>query len=244
MGNLEPLEKLESRIGYRFADRDLLRLALTHSSYSNEKTSGDARHITCNERLEFLGDSVLQLISGEYLFRAYPDRPEGTLTRLRSAAVCEDALCEYAKKLELGRYLWLGHGEENGNGRERRSILADAFEALLAALYLDSARGTEDPLALAREFVLPFLRSRLDELETGSVIGDCKTALQQIVQSVEGEKLEYVTVSERGPDHEKIFEVEARLNGSVIGKGKGRSRREAEQVAAKEALSLFGESES
>ncbi|MDY5941373.1 MAG: ribonuclease III [Eubacteriales bacterium] len=239
MAHYEDPRRLEAAIGYEFADIGRLTLALTHSSYSNELPNGDPLHTLCNERLEFLGDSVLQLISGEYLFTGYPDRPEGALTKLRSDAVCEDALCGYARKLELGRYLRLGRGEESSNGRERRSILADAFEAVLAALYLDAAAKGSDPLTEARRFVLPFLQERI-RAHRGTV-GDCKTALQQLVQSTEGERLEYVTVSESGPDHCKVFEVEARLDNNVIGKGKGSSRREAEQHAAREALVLFGE---
>lgn len=239
MTHSEDLHRLETALGYEFADIGRLTLAVTHSSYSNELPNGDSLHTLCNERLEFLGDSVLQLISGEYLFSAYPDRPEGDLTKLRSDAVCEDALCGYAQKLQLGRYLLLGRGEESSNGRERRSILADAFEAVLAALYLDAGAKGKNPLAEARRFVLPFLQERIRAHR--GVVGDCKTALQQLIQSAEGERLEYVTVSESGPDHCKVFEVEARLDRNVIGRGKGSSRREAEQHAAREALILFGE---
>ncbi len=241
MPHCEDINGLEARLGYSFADRDKLCLALTHSSYSNELQSGDPKHTLCNERLEFLGDSVLQLISGEYLFTDFSDRPEGELTKLRAFIVCEDALCCYAKKLELGSYLRLGKGEEATNGRERKSILADAFEAVIAAMYLDSAEKGLDPLVTVRAFVIPFLSERIKETKSGTVTSDYKTALQQIVQSVAGERLEYITVSEKGPDHRKIFEVEARLTGNVIGKGSGTSRREAEQCAAKEALKLFGQ---
>lgn len=237
----ENYDQLEARLGYSFADRDKLYLALTHSSYSNELQSGDPKHTLCNERLEFLGDSVLQLISGEYLFSELSDRPEGELTKLRAFAVCEDALCSYAKKLGLGSYLRLGKGEDSTNGRERKSILADAFEAIIAAMYLDAAEKGQDALTTVRAFVVPFLSERIKETKSGTVTSDYKTALQQIVQSVAGERLEYITVSEKGPDHRKIFEVEARLTGNVIGKGSGTSRREAEQCAAREALKLFGQ---
>jgi len=239
--HINDLSGLERAIGYTFYDKDKLLLALTHSSYSNELQSGDPKHTLCNERLEFLGDSVLQLISGEFLFAEFPDRPEGELTKMRAFAVCEDALCVYAKTVELGAYLRLGKGEEGSNGRERKSILADAFEALIAAMYLDCGERGENPFARVKGFVLPFLRKRIREIRSGSVTSDYKTALQQIIQSSAGEVLEYVTVSETGPDHKKVFEVVAKLNSNIIGRGKGSSRREAEQKAAKEALELFGE---
>jgi ribonuclease-3 len=184
---------------------------------------------------------VLQLISGEYPFSELSDRPEGELTKLRAFAVCADALCSYAKKLGLGAFLRLGKGEDSTNGRERKSILADAFEAIIAAMYLDAGEKGQDALTTVRGFVVPFLSERIKETKSGTVTSDYKTALQQIVQSVAGERLEYITVSEKGPDHRKIFEVEARLTGNVIGKGTGSSRREAEQCAAREALKLFGQ---
>ncbi|MBE6641462.1 MAG: ribonuclease III [Ruminococcaceae bacterium] len=241
MSHSEEYGVLETRLGYGFENRDRLVLALTHSSFSNELQSGDPKHTLCNERLEFLGDSVLQLISGEYLFTDFSERPEGELTKLRAFAVCEDALCDYAREIGLGAFLRLGKGEDATNGRERKSILADAFEALIAAIYLDAGERGLDPLATVRAFVVPFLGKRISMTKRGTVTSDYKTALQQIVQSVDGERLEYVTVAEKGPDHRKIFEVEARLTGNVIGKGRGSSRREAEQAAAKEALKLFGE---
>ena len=237
----EDYGKLEKKLGYVFADKEKLRLALTHSSFSNELPAGDPWHTLCNERLEFLGDSVLQLISGEYLFRDHAHRPEGELTKLRAFAVCEDALDIYARKVELGSYLRLGKGEEATNGRERKSILADAFEALIAAMYLDAGESGKNALETVCAFVVPFLEKRIEETKSGTVTSDYKTALQQIVQSVAGERLEYVTVSETGPDHKKVFEVEACLTGNVIGHGTGKSRREAEQAAAKEALQLFGQ---
>ena len=237
----EDYSKLEAKLGYVFADKEKLRLALTHSSFSNELPAGDPWHTLCNERLEFLGDSVLQLISGEYLFKDFSRRPEGELTKLRAFAVCEDALDVYAREIGLGEFLRLGKGEEATNGRERKSILADAFEALIAAMYLDATEKGEDALLTVGSFVIPFLEKRIEATKSGTVTSDYKTALQQIVQSVAGERLEYVTVSETGPDHRKVFEVEARLTGNVIGHGTGRSRTEAEQAAAKEALVLFGQ---
>ena len=228
-------EGLEKRIGYSFRNKEILNKALTHSSYSNECRS---KGITaeCNERLEFLGDSVLSIAVSRYIFDKYADRQEGDLTKIRAAVVCEKALSKYARDIELGSYIFLGHGEELNHGCERASILADAFEALLAAIYIDSKRD----MASVETFLMPYVIAEIDAIGNGAFL-DYKTALQQIVQQVEGEKLEYVLVAEHGPDHNKIFEVEARLNSNVIGRGKAKSKREAEQLAAKEALGLFGE---
>ena len=228
-----PMEGLEQVVGHRFERRELLERALTHSSYSNETGAPD-HHLLCNERLEFLGDSVLSLITSEYLFEQFKDCPEGDLTRMRADVVCERALAGYAEQIGLGQFLRLGKGEDRNNGRECRSILADAFEALLAALYLDAGK---DRVA---EFLLPFVKEELKTLKPGGFHGDCKTKLQQFVQQNEGDFLEYVTVGESGPDHRKTFWVEARLNGNVIGQGEGRSKRSAEQAAAQAALELFG----
>ena len=233
-----PLEKsgLEKAIGYKFADEGLLTLALTHSSYSNEKFTGSG-HKMCNERLEFLGDSILSLIVSRELYSTYPDKPEGELTRLRADVVCERALSKYAVRIGLGQYLWLGVGEERSQGRERRSILADAFEALLAAIYLDSGN---DGINKVGDFLLPFVKTELEEILESGVGTDYKTMLQDFVQHSDGDLLEYAETGESGPDHMKIFEVEARLNSNVIGKGKGKTKKEAEQSAARDALALFG----
>lgn len=231
-----PIEQLEKTIGHEYRNRALLERALTHSSYSNELGVPD-HHLLCNERLEFLGDSVLSIITSEYLFEHFKDCPEGDLTRMRADVVCERALASYAEKIELGNYLRLGKGEERNNGRHCRSIVADAFEALLASLYLDA--GKEKVTA----FLLPFVCTELETLKPGGFHGDCKTKLQQFVQQNEGDFLEYVTVGETGPDHRKTFTVEARLNGNVIGRGEGRSKRTAEQAAAGAALELFGMTE-
>ncbi len=235
----KPYDKsgLEEALGYKFSDISLLETALTHSSYSNELR---LRHkeCECNERLEFLGDSVLSIIVSEYLFAHYSKRPEGELTKMRAAVVCEDALSKFAKKIDLGSYLLLGRGEEKNNGRERKSITADAFEAVLAAMYLDAGKYGKN---MVSRFVLPFIISELRQFESEGIHKDFKTLLQQIVQQADGEKLEYVTVGESGPDHNKQFEVEARLNSNVIGRGVGRSKRVAEQNAAAEAIKLFGE---
>ncbi len=224
-----PLSELERTIGYVFKDRSHLVLATTHSSYSNEVKDG----VGCNERLEFLGDSVLSLISSRYLYENYPELPEGEMSKTRASAVCEKTLCSLARRIDLGVYLRLGHGEECQNGRNRPSILADAFEALLAAIYLD---GGLEPVRL---FLLPIISAEIDGIVESGADRDYKTALQQFVQQERGSLLEYKTVGESGPAHDKTFFVEVRLNGNVIGHGKGSSKRRAEQSAAKEALTLF-----
>ena len=224
---------LEDIIEYHFKNPELLREALTHSSYANEMRS-KGQHIVCNERSEFLGDSVLSIITSEYLFQTFRGLPEGSLTKLRASIVCEDACCRFAQDIRLGDFLLLGHGEELGGGRTRKSTLADAFEALLAAIYLDA--GKEE----TARFLLPYVKKEAATLKNGRT-KDYKTLLQQITQQRRGELLEYVLVGESGPDHKKIFETEARLNSNVIGRGSGPSKREAEQMAAYQALILFGE---
>ena len=227
---------LEERIGYCFKNKDILREALTHSSYANELRARK-QSVSCNERLEFLGDSVLSVVVSEYLFNHYKGLPEGELTQLRAALVQSGALASYAREIGLGDCLLLGNGEEKNKGRERQSTLENAFEALVAAIYIDAA---DEGLSKVREFVLPIIKKQLN----GSVSLrhlDAKTELQQLIQQAEGDFLEYVVVGERGPDHQKEFEVLAKLNSNVIGRGRGRSKREAEQNAAKEALKLFGE---
>ena len=227
---------LEKRIGYYFKDGSLLMRALTHSSHSNE-TGLKNHHMYCNERLEFLGDSVLSIITSKYLYSKFVDCPEGELTRMRAEVVCERALSGYADAVGLGDYLLLGIGEERNNGRRRKSILADAFEALLAAIYLDAGdKGYET----VESFLLPFIIKEIESIgKSKGFSGDSKSLLQQFVQQAEGDFLEYVVVEQSGPDHMKTFKVEARLNSNVIGRGKGRSKREAEQNAAREALELF-----
>ncbi len=229
------MEAFEELIGYTYSDRSRLLAALTHSSYANEcKSKGE--NVEYNERLEFLGDSVLSIIVSDYLYKHYPDTPEGDLTRIRASAVCEKTLGKLALDLGLGKYMRLGHGEELSNGRERVSILADAFEALLASIYLDS--GSREAV---ERFLMPRVIPEIKQFVENGKNKDYKTLLQQIVQQEQGERLEYVLVGEEGPDHAKIFSVEARLNSNVIGHGKGKSKREAEQMAAKEALILFGD---
>lgn len=230
------MEAIEAKIGYEYKNKNLLRTALTHSSYSNElRVKG--KKVECNERLEFLGDSVLSTAVSEYLFSKYSENQEGDLTKIRAAVVCEKALAKYAAKIALGDYMFLGRGEEMNNGRHRSSITADAFEALLASMYLDSGYDMQ----VIRDFVIKFVADEIDFISTNSTFIDYKTMLQQIIQQSEGEKLEYVLTGEEGPDHNKTFMIEARLNGSSIGSGKAHSKREAEQQAAKEALRLFGE---
>lgn len=220
---------LEKKIGYTFQDKSYLETAITHSSYANEMKN----RCPYNERQEFLGDAVLSIIVSDYLFKSF-HLAEGDLTKLRAALVCEKSLCGFAAKIDLGSAIRLGKGEEMMGGRTRPSILADAFEALIAAIYLDGG------MEAAREFVLPFV---MDTLESESKIRfhDYKTALQEIVQKNPEEKLSYVLVEESGPDHNKRFEVEVRLNSNVIGHGVGKSKKDAEQMAAKEALELMGQ---
>lgn len=226
-------KKLEQKIGYSFGSRHLLTLALTHSSYANEHR---AQNIVCNERLEFVGDSVLGFICAEYLYSRFGTKPEGELSKIRSSLVCETALDIYAKEIGLGEYLLLGRGEELAGGRERPSILSDAFEALIAAIYLDG--GMEK----AKEFVLPFITRALDDNEkTHALNRDYKTALQEIAQKNPGEIISYTVVGESGPDHNKIFEVSVYLNSNLLATGKGHSKKEAEQDAAHKALVLMGE---
>ena len=226
--------KLETKIGYVFKDKSLIETALTHSSFSNEYKS-QGTDICCNERLEFLGDSVLSLIASVYLFKGNKDLFEGDLTKIRAGVVCENALFDYASEIDLGLYLLLGKGEEITGGRMRKSILADAFEAVIAAIYLDG--GFES----AREFVLPYIKKAAANLIKSGTTEDYKTLLQKFVQHNRGDILEYTVTAESGPSHNKTFEVEVKLNNNIIGKGSGCSKREAEQQSAKQALILFGE---
>ncbi|NLJ16593.1 MAG: ribonuclease III [Clostridiales bacterium] len=220
--------ELEKNIGYVFKNRELLKEALTHSSFVN----GD--HSRCNERLEFLGDSVLSVTVSQHLFENLKDSPEGDLTKLRAALVCENSLYEFAKLINLGHYLYLGKGEEHTGGRERRSILADAFEAVIAAIYLDGG------LDKARSFVLKFIPS-VKELKSGKLLfGDYKTILQEIIQRNPEEHICYEIVSENGEAHNKVFVSNVLLNGQKIGSGEGKSKKEAEQAAAKSAIELMG----
>lgn len=226
------IEELEQRIGYTFQNKELVKTALTHSSYSNEIKHKEK--VACNERLEFLGDSVLSLIVSDFIYKNYSHFNEGILTRVRANVVCENSLFELASEFELGKYLYLGHGELITEGRKRKSIIADAFEALLAAIYLDG--GMDE----ARKFLLPRIKNPIEKAATG-LNEDYKSMLQKIVQQTPEEILEYELVSEEGPPHDRYFTFNVKLNSNVLGTGRGRSKREAEQLAAREALILFGE---
>ncbi|MBR5088993.1 MAG: ribonuclease III [Ruminiclostridium sp.] len=220
------MNDLETLIEYKFANRAYLEKALTHSSYVNGKANS-------NERLEFLGDSVLSLVVSRFLF-VQLDVPEGKLTKIRAKLVCEDTLYKFAKRIELGTYLKLGKGEESTGGRERKSILADAFEALIAAIYLDGG------LDSARDFILKFMPS-VESLKSGMIVlNDYKTSLQEIIQQNPEEHIGYRISDEKGAAHHKTFTANVLLNGQVIGSGTGFSKKEAEQAAAKEALALMG----
>lgn len=220
--------EIESKIGYRFGDVSLLDEALTHASYANEH--GQNR-IECNERLEFLGDSVLAIIVSEYLFAQRPKLPEGELTKHRAALVCESTLAKFAGEIKLGEDIKLGRGEIRSGGATRCSTLANCFEALIAAIFLD---GGMEP---ARYFVLGFVNRHAAGDEDAR---DYKTELQEVIQQNREEKIRYVVVEEQGPDHDKTFTVEVRLNSNTIGTGTGHSKKQAEQHAARQALALMG----
>ena len=218
------MKHLEEAIGYQFRDISLLENALSHSSYANEHWHNSLKS---NERLEFLGDSVLGMVVAEHLYRTYPDRLEGELSRMRADMVCETSLAAIAAKLSLGNYLLLGHGEAISGGKKRASILADATESVIAAIYLDGG------FAPAKEFIHKFVLSATPEK---TQIMDYKTALQELVQQKKGQVLTYALVGESGPDHNKQFVVQVCINGIVTGEGVGSSKRRAEQDAAKNAL--------
>ncbi len=228
-----PLEGLEEKIGYKYKNKELLRTALTHSSYCNEnKHSGVA--LSDNERLEFLGDSVLSVIVSDYLFKHYGNLDEGDLTKTRAASVCETALYALGTELELGSYMRFGHGEAASTGRLRKSIVADAFEALLASMYLDAGLDT------VRAFLLPLIKPTIEKAVKGWDT-DYKSRLQKLVQQTPEEVLEYRSAGEEGPPHDRVFKFEVYLNSNLLGAGIGRSKREAEQNAARQALAFFGE---
>lgn len=218
--NIKKLLELEKKIGYPFQDFDLLIRAMTHSSYANEHKKEQREH---NERLEFLGDAVLELISSDYLFRNYPDTPEGTLTKKRASMVCEPTLALCAREISLGEYLLLGKGEDATGGRKRDSIVSDAMEALIGAIYLDGG------FANAKEFIDRFI---LDDIENKQLFYDSKTTLQEIVQGSYDEDVRYEIVKEEGPDHNKNFYVHALLGKRILGEGCGHTKKAAEQQAA------------
>ena len=219
------IKDLETAIGYRFTNIALLQNALTHSSYANERWHNSLKS---NERLEFLGDSILGMVVAEYLYKTFPDRPEGELTRMRADMVCEKALAAVAARIELGNHLMLGNGEELGGGRSRDSILADAVESVIAASFLDGG------MEAARKFIEKFILVEVPVKKMNNA--DYKTALQELVQQKKNQTLSYKLVGESGPDHDKRFEVEVSLNGNVVGLGSGSSKKRAEQMAAQSAL--------
>ena len=225
------MDKLEGIIGHKFRDREMLKKALTHSSYANEnKEEG-----TSNERLEFFGDSVLGLLTSEYIYKHFTELSEGNLTKVRAAVVCEEALYEIACEIGLGEYLLLGKGELANGGKERPSILADSVEALLAAIYLDGGYRA------ALKFFKKYIPKKISKVSVGSAYHDYKTLLQEIVQKNHQETLKYKLVEEAGPDHDKRFTVDVYLNSNAVARGAGKSKKEAEQAAAHEALVLMGE---
>ena len=225
------LKDLEAVIGYKFRNISLLQNALTHSSYANERWHNS---LLSNERLEFLGDSVLGMLVAEYLYRNFPNRPEGELTRMRADMVCEQTLAAAANRIGLGEHLLLGHGEEQGGGRTRNSILADAMESVIAASFLDG--GMEAALQIVRTFI--FVEVPVTKLHNA----DYKTQLQEMVQQKKNQTLAYELVGQSGPDHDKRFDVEVSLNGVVVGSGSGSSKKRAEQNAARAAIEkLFPE---
>ncbi|MGN0291571.1 MAG: ribonuclease III [Lachnospiraceae bacterium] len=218
--NQNTLEEFQKVIGYQFQNGKLLKQALTHSSYANEKHMG---RLSDNERLEFLGDAVLEIVSSEFLYENYPKLPEGDLTKLRASIVCEPTLALCTKEIDLGKYIYLGKGEDMTGGRGRKSILSDAMEAVIGAIYLDGG------FASAKEFILKFI---LTDIEHKQLFYDSKTILQEIVQASHKEELGYRLIKEEGPDHNKLFVVEAYVGSRVIGQGEGRTKKAAEQEAA------------
>ena len=222
------IKDLEEALGYRFRNISLLQNAVTHSSYANERWHNS---LLSNERLEFLGDSVLGMLVAEYLYRNFPNRPEGELTRMRADMVCEKTLAAAADRIGLGSHLLLGHGEEQTGGRRRSSILADAMESVIAASFLDG--GLNAALSIIRRFILV-------EVPVSSFRNeDLKTELQELVQKKKDQTLTYTLLSESGPDHDKRFEVELKLNNEAVGRGIGSSKKRAEQMAAKKALEVL-----
>ena len=222
------IKDLETAIGYRFHNISLLQNALTHSSYANERWHNS---LLSNERLEFLGDSVLGMLVAEYLYRTFPDRPEGELTRMRADMVCEKTLANVANSIGLGEHLLLGHGEEQSKGRTRNSILADAMESVIAACFLDGG------MEAAQDFVKRFILVEVPVKKLNNA--DYKTALQELVQQKKNQVLSYTLIGESGPDHDKQFTVEVSLNGKAVGQGTGTSKKRAEQMAAQAAIALL-----
>lgn len=221
------------KTGHEYKNISVLKTALTHSSYANEMKAKGSK-TECNQRLEFLGDAVLSLVTSEYIYAKFKNCQEGELTRIRSIIVCEDSLFRFADSIGIGEALFLGNGEIASNGRQRKSILADAFEAVLGSVFIDG--GFES----AKSFLYKFIVNPIEDIINQGEIKDYKSLLQQIIQQGSGEMLEYILMGETGPAHEKTFTVQAVLSNNVVGEGTGQSKKEAEQNAAKEALALFG----
>ena len=229
--NNPSLDEFQSIIEYSFKNISLLTLALTHSSYGNEHKKEKFEN---NERVEFLGDAALDLIVSRYIYDMFPSMPEGELTKLRAGVVCEQSLARAAHKIRIGEFLLLGKGEEYTGGRNRDSILADAVEAVIGAIYLDGG------FAEAEKFVTKLMAGSVEELKTSFRTMDCKTHLQEVIQKTSKSPISYAIIDEYGPDHNKVFVAEVRHNNKVIGVGNGRSKKEAEQSAASDALNKLG----
>lgn len=227
------LDPIQEKLNYEFKDIKLLETALTHSSYANEHNMKTTEN---NERLEFLGDAIVSLIVSRYLYKKYPHYPEGELTKIRASVVCESSLAFIAKQINLGDFLLLGKGEEATGGRERESILGDASEALVGAVYMDSDFETTSRLLLDK-----FENDLVHAVARGSLFIDYKTDLQENLQKKKRVKIEYSVAKEEGPDHSKVFHINVLIDDNVVGKGSGRNKKEAEQMAAKEALLILGE---
>ena len=217
---MEQIKEFQEKIGYQFQQEGLLRQALTHSSYANEHRM---KKLSDNERLEFLGDAVLEIVTSDFLYHEHTDVPEGELTRVRASIVCEQTLAFCTRALNLGDYLFLGKGEDQTGGRKRKSILSDAFEAIIGAIYLDGG------FANAKEFIHRFI---LNDIEHKQLFYDSKTILQEMIQATAGAHLEYEILREEGPDHHKVFEVRALSGGEELGRGTGPTKKAAEAVAA------------
>lgn len=222
------IKDLEEAIGYHFQNLSLLQNALAHSSYANERWHNG---LLSNERLEFLGDSILGMLVAEFLYKSFPDRPEGELTRMRADMVCEKTLAAVANSIHLGEHLMLGHGEEQGGGRKRESILADAVESVIAACFLDGG------MEASRQFIEKFILVKVPVTQLHNV--DYKTRLQELIQQKKNQSLVYELTGESGPDHDKQFTVQVSLNGKVVGSGSGKSKKRAEQDAARAAILLL-----
>jgi len=218
------IQDLQKRIGYHFYDEKLIRQALTHSSYANERKINKCGDY---ERLEFLGDAILEMVSSEFLFRKYPDMPEGKLTKLRASMVCEPSLAFCAKDLELGKFLFLGKGEEATGGRNRASVTSDVMEAIIGAIFLDGG------LESAKLFIMNYI---LNDIEDKQLFYDSKTILQEQIQKTPGKTISYVLTGEEGPDHDKIFCVDVLIDGEKLASGKGKNKKSAEQEAAYKVL--------